>query len=317
MKPRIYLEDNFFNAFNNYQLSQNILESDNKTENKNRLIDVLKNSEIHLPLSEREVIKIHKKLRQNYVPTDFREYYIFLAVKNNRLKLGPINENKPYSLFLLDKCDADILSFNELNNSISAGVNYNFEDPLIPKSFASKIVDKEMNGIVVIKHRCKNVLIIDPYLFEDQDKMEPKIPNLIKLLNELYLNNSNATCHLSLLVNNLNNDNQVIAKTNLLTAGVNNPNLVISVYAHKKNLFDNNRHIMTDYSIIDLQHIFDRDNASISCDFLYDHNIKDSFQRINKLLENIRDKYNAVPTKIGLITNKFGNILENGLFEEL
>ena len=74
---------------------------------------------------------------------------------------------------------------------------------------------------------------------------------------------------------------------------------------------------MTDYSIIDLQHIFDRDNASVSCDFLYDYNIKDSFERINKLLENIRNNYNAVPTSIGKITNKFGDILENGLFEDL
>lgn len=317
MRARIYLEDNFFNAFNNYQASQNILESDTKTENKNRLIDVLKISEIHLPISEREVIKIHKKLRQNYVPTDFREYYIFLAVKNNRLKLGPINVNKPYSLFFLDKCDADITSFNELNNSFGVGVNYDFESPITPRSFASKVVDKEMNGIEVINHRCRNIIVIDPYLFEDLDNKKPKIPNLIKLLNELYIDNISSICHLSLLVTNPENDNKIKAKISLISNGINNPNLSISVYAHKKNLFDNNRHILTDYSIIDLQHIFDRDNASVSCDFLYDYNIKDSFERINKLLENIRDNYNAAPTSIGTITNKIGNILDNGLFEEL
>ena len=58
MRARVFLEDNFFSAFNNHQTSQNILESDTKTENKNRLIDVLKTSEIHLAISEREVIKI-------------------------------------------------------------------------------------------------------------------------------------------------------------------------------------------------------------------------------------------------------------------
>ena len=317
MRARVFLEDNFFNAFNNCQVSQNTLESDIKTENKNRLIDVLKNSELHLPISEREVIKIHKKLRQNYIATSFREYYIFLAVKNNRLKLGPINVNKPYSLFLLDKCDADITSFNKLNNSVGEGINYNFESPIAPRSFASKVVDKEMNGIEVINHRCRNIIVVDPYLFEDLDNKMPKIPNLIKLLNELYIDNINSVCHLSLLVNNPENDNKIRSKMNLISNSINNPNLSVSVYAHKKNHFDNNRHIMTDYSVIDLQHIFDRDNASISCDFLYDYNIKGSFERVNKLLENIRDKYNAAPTSVGIITNKFGNILDNGLFDEL
>ena len=317
MRARVFLEDNFFNAFNNYQANTSIHDIDNKTENKNRLIDILNNSEIHLPISEREVIKIHKKLSKDYIPSDAREYYIFRAVRNQRLKLSPINKNKPYSLFLLDKCDAEITNFNELNNSIGAGINYDFENPISPRSFASKVVDKEMNGIEVIKHRCRNIIVVDPYLFDDLERKEPKIPNLIKLLNELYIANINLVCHLSLLVTNPENDTKINTKINLIKSGINNPNLNISVYAHKKNLFDNNRHILTDYSIIDLQHIFDRDNASISCDFLYDYNIKDSFDRINKLIENIRDNYNAVPTSIGTITNKFGNILDNGLFEEL
>lgn len=317
MRARIFIEDNFFNAFNNYQANVSIHDRDIKTENRNQLIDILKHSEFHLPISNREAVKIHKKLSQNYQTTDTREFLLFRAIRNGRLFLNPIDNSKPYSLFLLDKGDADITSFNELNNLISAGINYNFAIPLVPKSFASKLVDKDMNGIDVIKHRCRNIIILDPYLFEDQPNMEPKIPNLIKLLNELYLNNTNSNCYLSILIQNPENDNLVNSKIQSILIGINNPKLIISVYAHNKGKFKNNRHIITDYSIMDCQHIFDRDDASISCDFLYDGEINTSFKRVNSLLEKIRDSYNNDPNNIGLITYKFGNILDNGLFEEL
>jgi len=316
MRARIYLEDNFFNTFNNYQASQNILESDTKTENKNRLVDILMNSEIHLPISDREVIKICKKLSQNYNTKDPREHFIYRAFRNNNLKLNPIDESKPYSLFFLDKIDADITTFNDLNNLISLGINYNFVNPIIPKSFASREVNKEMLGIDAINHRCRNVLIIDPYLFEDQPKMEPKIPNVIKLLKELYFDNINSDCHLSVLINNPENNGKVEAKIKAITDGINNPKLKISVYAHNEGLLKNNRFLITDYSIIDCQHLFDRD-ASISFASLYDGEINKSFIRVNNLLEKIKKDFNTTPIHIGTIKYKFDNILDNGLFEEL
>jgi hypothetical protein len=316
MRARIYLEDNFFNTFKNYEASQNIFENDTKTENKNRLVDILNNSEIHLPISDREAIKIHKKLSQNYVPSDAREYYIFRAIRNNRLKLNPIDQNKPFSLFFLDKIDDDIINFNTCNNLISLGINYNFTNPIIPKSFASREVNKEMVGINSINHRCRNALIIDPYLFEDQSRMEPKIPNVIKLLKELYFDNTNSDCHLSLLINNPGNNGKIESKIKAIKEGINNPKLKISVYAHKEGLLKNNRFLITDYSIIDSQHLFDRD-ASISFASLYDGEINKNFIRVNNLLEIIKEDFNTTPIHIGTIKYKFDNILDNGLFEEL
>ena len=317
MRARIYLEDNFFKAFNNYQPGGLLQDVDQTTENKNQLVNILKHSEFHLPITEREVIKIHKKLAQNYEATDPREFFLFMALRKHKLFNNPIDNNKPYSLFLLDKIDADINIFNESNNLISIGVNYNFENSISPKSFASKLVDRQMNGIEVIKHRCKNILILDPYLFIDQPNMQPKIPNVIKLLNELYLNNSNTSCHLSIVTDNPNNNNLITAKIQSIHDGLNNPNLTISVYSHSSGKFRNNRHIITDYSITDCQHVFDRDDDSISCDFLYDGEINSSFTRVNDLLKKIRISYNNDPVSIGVITMKFGNLLDNGLFEEL
>ena len=316
MKARIYLQDNFFSVFDNFKSGGSIHDVDNNTENKNRLINVLNHSEINFQISDREVIKMHKKLSQNYAPTDTKEYYIFRAFRNNRLKQNPINENKPFSLFFLDQKNVEINFFNELNNSMSIGVEYDFETPLIPKSFASREVSKEMVGIDAINHRCRNVLIIDPYLFEDQPIMEPKIPNVIKLLKELYFDNTNSDCHLSILINNPGNNAKVESKITAIKDGINNPNLKISVYAHKVGLLKNNRFLITDYSIIDSQHLFDRD-ASISFASLYYDEINKNFTRVNNLLQIIRKSYIEDPTNKGLITYKFGDILENGLFEDL
>ncbi|MEP6803313.1 MAG: hypothetical protein ABI892_02235, partial [Flavobacterium sp.] len=101
MRARIFIEDNFFNAFNNYQANVSIHDKDIKTENRNQLIDILKHSEFHLPISNREAVKIHKKLTQNYQTTDTREFLLFRAIRNGRLFLNPIDNSKPYSLFLL------------------------------------------------------------------------------------------------------------------------------------------------------------------------------------------------------------------------
>jgi hypothetical protein len=316
MKARVFLEDNFFNVFDNFQANGNIYESDLITENKNRLVDILINSEIHLEITTKEVIKIHKKLNQNYSASNAKEYYLFRAVRNNKLKINTVSPQKPYSLFFLDKIDNDVTSFNQSNNLIALGVDYSFEYPIIPKSLPSIEVNKEMIGIDSINHRCRNALIIDPYLFEDQVRKEPKIPNIIKFLKEIFFENIDCECHLSILITNPNNNGKVESKIKAIKEGINNPNLKISVYAHREGLLENNRYIITDYSIIETQHLFDRD-ASISFLSLYDGEINKNFIRVNNLLEKIKNDYIKTPINTATIKNKFDDILDNGLFEEL
>lgn len=316
MRARVFLEDNFFNVFDNFYANGNIHESDSKTENKNRLVDILNNSEIHLEITTKEVIKIHKKLNQNYSASNAKEYYLFRAVRNNKLKINTVSLDKPYSLFFLDKIDNEITSFNQSNNLMALGVDYSFDYPIIPKTIASVEVNKEMVGIDSINHRCRNAVIIDPYLFEDQPKKEPKIPNIIKFLKEIYFDNTNSDCHLSILINNPENNGKIESKIKAIKEGINNPKLKISVYAHREGLLDNNRHIITDYSIIDTQHLFDRD-ASISFSSLYDGEVNKNFIRVNNLLEKIKNDYIKTPVNIATIKYKFDDILDNGLFEEL
>ncbi len=119
------------------------------------------------------------------------------------------------------------------------------------------------------------------------------------------------------MINNPENNGKVEAKIKSIEEGIGNPKLKISVYAHKEGLLKNNRYLITDYSIIDFQHLFDRDDASISFSSLYDGEIIKNFIRVNNILEKIKNDYNKTPINIATIKYKFGNILDNGLFEEL
>lgn len=313
MEAKVFIEEEFFKAFDNFKPTTGMGVVDITSENKNQLLEILDKSEIRSPISEKYLINLHKNFSQNYNPENWKDFAFYKAFRNGNLKIETVNLDASNSVFLLDKSQSEVDSINEENNVISLGSEYDFNIPASPKSFASKVVDKNMKGVECIKHRCRNVIIIDPYIFEDQPKFEHKIPNVVKFLNELYLNNNKTNCYLSIITNNQDNNTKFNSKIEEIADTISNPNLKISVYAHDKPHFKNNRHVITDYSIIDYQHLFDRDDASISVSFLYDGDVSENFSRVQELKSKIKYNYNRDPEKIGTYIRKFGNILENKL----
>lgn len=315
MEARVYLEEEFFEALENFLPESGLGVVDKKSQNKNQLLTILEHSKIISPLEKKYFINLHKKLSQNYQPETWKDFSLFRAFRNNKLQLADIDLNASNSIFLLNNSGLEAATINDENNVISVGKDYDFDNSISPQSFASNIVDKDMKGIECVKHRCKNVVLVDPYIFEDQANFTPKIPNLIVFLQELYLHTSNKRCYLSIITNNQDNDALFSAKIKEIKDGLNNVNLSISVYAHNRPHFNNNRHVITDYSIIDYQHLFDRDDASVSVNYLYDGIVADNFSRAQILKAKIINHYNQDPKKIGLYTRKFGDILENKLLK--
>lgn len=314
MEAKVYINEEFFEVFENFKATQRIGGIDISTENKNQLINILNSSQINSPISKKYFINLFKKLKQNYNPDNLKDYILYQAFRNQKLKRGEINLDSSNSVFLLNKNSADIEGLCENKNVITKGIEYDFQLPVSPRSFASKVVDKKMVGIDCVKHRTRNLIIIDPYIFEDQHNFEPKIPNLIILLKELYLDNDNTNCFLSIITNKQDNNAKFKSKIEQIRDGIGNVNLEISVYAHNEGLFKNNRHFITDYSIIDSQHLFDRDDASVSVNYLYEGEIQANFLRVQKINDKIIANFKNDPEKMGLFTRKFGNILKNPLF---
>jgi hypothetical protein len=319
MKANIFVEDGFFRAFENIKTQSKLGEIDNITESRNQLLNVFNYADININKDKEYFIELHEKLKQNYRSESINEILYFKALRNNKLIPNEINFNAPNSLYFLDKSTQEIDALNNANNIISIGFEYDFQEKILPETFASASVNKEMKGLGInrIKHKCRNVILIDPYIFDDQNskKFVPKIPNLCLLL-KLLFQSSKLKCFLTIVTKNNEKDNLFFRKIDEIKQMI-STDLEVSVLTHKRDEFNNNRHLITDYSLSDLQHIFDRDLAKISCQFLYSDFIENNFEEVNVLLSKICNLNNNTLECIGNTRYKFGSVSSNPLILNL
>jgi hypothetical protein len=268
-------------------------------------------------LENKEVVKLHNQLGSDFTEKNWAEMVYKRALRGAKLSILPCDFKNSHSIYLLDKSKEDVQKLIEDTNLIIEGIDYDFSKSISPTSFASCLVDKEMTGIEKIEHRCKNIVLLEPYIFtpsNSRDKV-PKIPNLVKLLKQLFIHDRSIHCNLAIVTSRSQSEKLINDGIDDIKNQLNNPLLEVCVYKHAEGAFQDNRHIVTDYSIMDLQHMFDRDNASISINYSYDGDIKTSFTRINSLLDRIKKSYQSDPPKFGLETVKFGELLSNALFQ--
>lgn len=320
MSPSVFVDIGFFKVLDEFIDNSGDFEISKRGENRNQLIDILNESDIYADISTKDVLKLHKKgSSATYSAENWQEFVFLRALRKNRLSILKRDLSIPQRVHLLG-CDAqEINEIVDQNNIFCEGIDYTYEHPISPISIASIDIDKEMNGIDKIKHRCRNVVLIEPYIFAplgSKEKNVPKIPNFAKLLKELFLDNSSAVCHLSILYHRDSVIHSLVqGKIDEIKNEMNNVNLEVTAFGHAANLFQGNRHLITDYSIMDLQHPFDRDDSSISANFLYDRDIRESFQRVKKILDIGKGAFSSAPASFGLQQIKFGDMNENKLFQ--
>jgi hypothetical protein len=321
MEPTVYLEVNFLDRFDLVQKDEStITPVDIVTENKNQLAKVLTNSLlVCADISDKEVKNIFKKNGSTSKPTTHRELFLSIALRKGKFSKLESDYSDAGAIYLLDKNSEECKKIELEHNVICRGNDHDFSDNIIPKTIGTVHIDQNMNGIEAIEHRCRNMILLDPHIFEDTDtdNYEPKIPNLVRFLKVLNLNNNSTKCHLSIITKNPESDPLVNKKIKAIKDGLGNQELEISVFCHKKkNEFEGNRRFITDYALMDAQHIFDRDNASLSANFMFDgDNIKRNYNEVNEFLDRIKVTYNKNVRKIGFVTYKFQNILNNQLFK--
>ena len=320
MRPSVFVDLNFLKAHDEFVDSSGPYDVKHRVGNRNQLLEILKESDICVDMPGKDVIKLSKKgSSATFDPNSLQDVILLRALRGNRLDILPADYSIPQRVYLLDNDEDEIKQIAENHNILCEGIDYTYDNPISPRSFGSLNIDKEMKGIDKIRHRCRNVVLIDPYIFApigSKDKNVPKIPNLIKLLKELFLDNTNVECYLSVLYHRDSVGHSAVqGKIDEINNGLDNPNLKISAFGHGDNLFQSNRHLVTDYSIMDLQHPFDRDDSSISSNFLYDRDIKESFKRVKKLLDIGKTSFSSTRDSLGLQKVKFGNLLQNKLFK--
>lgn len=319
MEPSIYIDNEFFQVLDTFKEKFLFAEFTENKEliNYERLKRTLFKSKIICNINDKELIRLFKKTGSaTFVPGNWFEALVTKAQKEEKFQRKELDLNSTRSIFLLNKTKEEVDDLVDNFNIICEGIEYDFAKDICYETLAGVLVDKEMNGCEKFHHKTKNVIIIDPYIFDDaSEKLEPKIPNVIRLLKVFELHNKNVNAHLSIITNNLNNNTLFERKMKEINDGLKNPKLTISVFAHKDKIFQQNRHIITDYFFMDLQHVFDRDNGSISGAFLFDNS--DNFLRSKHLLQKIKNEYINQSEKTGLVVNKYGDLMLNGIFKDI
>ena len=74
-------------------------------------------------------------------------------------------------------------------------------------TFAGELTNAIIHQVDKIKHPCKSLVIIDPYLFEDDERHEPKIPNLIHFLTQLIPDGLSQKFEIDIITSNKKNIN--------------------------------------------------------------------------------------------------------------
>lgn len=326
-RQKIHIEEGFLDSFHqSLNQSLNISHFDNKDyetlNNKLKLLLNLfnANTQISVDLKE-EKIKSILKMNDSSEIKSYEEFLIKKLLKKfNNLSLNNTEFNFNESiLYLSSKDKNELVDGLNIYNCYAKSKYDSFESYPLPNSIVGLYVDDEMNGIEKIAHRCRNVLIVDPYLFRDSSNKALKVPNIVKFLKLLGLDNESVQCHFSAIVMYEDETISIKKKIEEIEGFIGNPNLKVSVYAiqdskgRKPKFMGANRYFMTDYCFGEYQHIFDR-VGSLSANFFHENSTFD-YTTMDYCINEIRKKYIVDAKKIGLIQQKFGDILENPLLK--
>jgi hypothetical protein len=198
--------------------------------------------------------------------------------------------SKPYTIFLEDNINCIDESNNK--NALIKGTNYNFKDSFFKSPLRTEF-NKDMSAedISNTYHLCKNIVLIDPYIFADDFK---KSDSLFNFLESCFSFNNKQVLKYITIVSSFPTDgkdlvqNKKIEEFRKRIADKFNMNMEnISVLRLLQDEFNGNRHLITDYALMDLQHILDREGV-VSGLFLYNNDIDENFIKANKLIDKIK-----------------------------
>ncbi|MFT4646101.1 MAG: hypothetical protein ACI8ZX_002526 [Planctomycetota bacterium] len=326
MISKVFLSDDFLshlvNKFNDLNIKITDVEIPSNKLNYQKIKQIISKSNLYLPYTGKEVVELIRK-NENPIKTMF----LNSLIKNTSNKYYDQKADFSNSSTVYFVGDENCTNISINHNVLCKGSNYNFEGDFF-KSPLRTIFDKNMDSDDNSNtfHYCKNIILIDPYLFSAGFK---KQQSLINFLDTCFnYKNENADKNLTLItefptkggdcVKNKILNNYLINLSVKLKIKKEN----ITLLRHVGNEFQGNRHLITDYALMDLQHVFDRDDGVVTGLYFYNENIENNFEQANVLISKIKDLYNvtneeyseAADTALRHNKLKLGNILNNPLF---
>lgn len=334
MRPNLLLHKEFLrHIINNKNLDNQSdeFEVSNKSLNYRKCKNIITQAKtIYTNYSKEDFIQL--KLKANKVSENNLEaiWINKLMSSNKGIVLNSekyFDEKKSSTIRFLG--NVDCANETKEKNIITRGTNYNFEEDFFKNPLRS-VFDKKMNSEDNSNtfHHTKNIILIDPYIFSNNFK---KGNSLVNFLDTCFnFKNNNIEKHLTLItdcptdIKNIDYvENKIVLKyLEFLSNELNISKENLTLLRHVGKKFEGNRHLITDYALIELQHVFQEDNSPITGLFLYNDNIDANFNQVNYLIKRIIDLHNdsdikyedAADPKVKHSNLKFGNILNNPLF---
>lgn len=334
LRPTVFIGDAFIDYLEKkeqeFSSAVNYVE---RTENKkrldtiNRIVQFLLASNINTDLSENSIVKYYKKVSANKNYKSLKDHIYFNAVKNQRMKnqsgsfnTAFTNGNSSFEIFLSNVNDqtavffisSDSINSKEMEDKfglVIIGTDFDFNYFYENLKIAGKMIPNAMDGIELCKHPCNSLIIVDPYFFSSKNNWRvEKAPNIIKTIKTFMSEKLNLKFHLLILTKTNNNDSDYQSKINLLLNELGGKEKVfIEVYT-PKNIFSDDRLILTNYANINIGHPYDRDTY-LNCNIFFSDTdeaaIRNNYSQQIKQYDLVKKEVQGTPEKIGLIKTIF------------
>lgn len=311
MYPNVFITEAFLDDLSdseqkvmNLSLHDDDSEKENQYESCKRIRNLLLSSNLKCTIKDSRLIKFYKIESGKF--SDLKSLIIHRAIKDNRLSNhndsnGFADKNTAYFIDnYIDECN--ILS--DKNGVIVTGKNFISKPFFLNHSINREDTDYQVSQLNKAIHSCSGMIIIDPFIFIDDQRRTPKIPNLIELLKKFINKGLKAAFELDIITKNPQNNQLVESKIEQLFNAFDLNRLSIHVYApfHFEN--ESDRHFITNYSLYSIGHPLDR-SSFISGNFYPScstkEEVKKCFKQWKNKISNAKDLINNTPHNIGLI----------------
>ncbi len=333
-RPNTYVVDSFVSYMDEEEIKLSFKNSNylqrELSHKKQSVIKTIRNtilsSTLHTDLDEATIVKYYKKVSTNKTYQSLKEHLYFTAVKNQRLvSIHKIFESAyEKTTFNIEKFFNQVNDYNgiyflpvdnkqsvEFENKLGViikGIESEFEDFYENLNIPFLKTTELMEGVEKNSHIANSMVILDPYIFIDDNKRTPKIPNIIKTIKHFIPQDLAIPFTVTIVTKNAENNLLFENKRKQIVDGLGGKEKVsVEVFA-PKTINESDRYVITNYSLMTAGHPFDR-TTSFSCNFLIscvdDNTVLKKYEDWDNKLCQIKTIINNTPDFYGNIKASF------------
>lgn len=315
MAPNIFLTSNFldkvvncskdFERYSILDMSSNI---ESKRESLKRIVYLLLNSKIFY---HGDLHILDSCLNDETKSIGFKELLLKEKIKGNSLisrKIDDLNsilskEEMVNFCFFVDENQAYSERISDQIGRLVIGESILEKPFFLEQTFPSELTNSRIEQVERIKHPCSSLIILDSFIFEDDSRLDDKLPNIIHFIENMIHHELLRPFEVDIITNASKNLWRYEKKFNIIKNYF-GEKVSLHVYASPGTKQEGDRFIITNYSVTVIPHPFDR-KSTISNNFYPSQNdpknILTSYALWEDKLRKAREIMNSTPEYCGTV----------------